>query len=255
MHSVRSVRLIFFAIVLAAGALGSAGVAGAGDAPASPPVAAATTSPNPSAATTLGLLEISPDVLTFGRAGETASVTLHNRGAGPLTITGLRLTSFGDPDFATAVAERRSLAPGQSYDVPVTYLAGVPARRQSFAALEIEHQDASAPDAAHPHVDTVALRGGADRWLLTLLVFSPLLGIPILLLWPRGRERSLRWVALAATFVPLGAAVRVLLAFDPTFVRSQGNFGFQFVEHLVWIRAFNVELQVGDDGITVGLVA
>jgi NADH-quinone oxidoreductase subunit M len=254
MHSLRSVpAILFFATVLSAAVPGAAG---AGEAPALPATAApAAPSVSPPIATAPGVLEVTPEVLTFGRSGDTALVTLRNRGAGPLVITALRLTSIGDSDFATSAVGRRSLDPGQSYDVRVSYRAALPARRQSFAALEIEHRDGGVSDGSQARIDTVALRGGADRWLLTLLVFSPLLGIPLLLLWPHGRERGLRWVALAATFVPLGAAVRMVAGFDPTFVRTQGNFGFQFVEHVVWIRAFNVEYHVGVDGISVGLVA
>jgi NADH-quinone oxidoreductase subunit M len=255
MHSRRSVRsIVLFTTVLTGAVLSAAGAAGAGEAASAPP-GVATTPGGPRPTSARGVLEISPDVLTFERSGETGIITLHNRGLGALAITGLRLTSVGDADFTTTVPGRRSLDPGQSFDVPITYRAVLAARRQSFAALEIEHQDGGGPDAAQPHVDTVALRGGAGRSLLTLLVFSPLLGIPLLLFWPQGRERGLRWLALATTFVPLGAAVRMLVTFDPAFSRTQGNFGFQFVEHVVWIRAFNVEYHVGVDGISVGLVA
>ena len=208
-----------------------------------------------------GQLRVAPGSLVFERSGQTAAVTVRNAGAGPVAVTAVRIVSVGDPDFVTRAVGRQTLAPGESMSVAVTYRAMLAARRQSFAAIEIEHDDRpGAPAAAsgamaERRVETVALRGGEDLSLLTLLVFSPLFGLPLVLLWPRGRERGLRWLALGVTFVPLGAALEVLAAFDPGFARGQGNFGFQLVEHLVWIRAFNVEYHVGVDGLSVGLVA
>jgi NADH-quinone oxidoreductase subunit M len=75
------------------------------------------------------------------------------------------------------------------------------------------------------------------------------------LLWPRGRERGLRVIALVATAVPLTLAAWLVAEFDPSFGVAHGNFGFQFIQHVVWMRAFNVEYYVGVDGLSVGLVA
>ena len=201
-----------------------------------------------------GLLHVRPSSVAFDRAGEAAQVTIANGGAGPLAVTAVRVASVGEPDFTTGPVPRRTLGPGESLAVTVVYRPRAGGPRQSFAALEIEHADGPGASTG-PRVDTIALRGGEGRFLLTLLVFSPLFGLPFLLLWPRGRERWLRWLALAATLVPLGAAARMLATFDPAFPRAAGNFGYQMVQHVVWIRAFNVEYHVGVDGLSVGLTA
>ncbi|HEY8927379.1 MAG TPA: NADH-quinone oxidoreductase subunit M [Polyangia bacterium] len=201
-----------------------------------------------------GALQIHPSSVAFERAGETARIAVANRGSGPLTVTAIRVASVGEADFTTGSVSRRTLGPGESLAVTVIYRPRAGGPRQSFAALEVEHDDLPGASGG-PRVDTIALRGGEGRFLLTLLVFSPLFGLPFLLLWPRGRERWLRWLALGATLVPLGAAARMLATFDPTFARATGNFGYQMVQHVVWIRAFNVEYHVGVDGLSVGLTA
>ena len=85
-------------------------------------------------------------------------------------------------------------------------------------------------------------------------MFFPLLGIPLVLLVPAGRERLIRWVALAVAAVPLALAVRLVWRFDPSVTRDSGNWGLQFVEHVPWIRALNVEYFLGVDGVSVTMV-
>lgn len=196
-------------------------------------------------------LEISPRALAFTQPGE-AAVTVRNRALTPTDVTAVRTVSLGDNDFLTDAVGRRTLGPGDTVVFKVTYRPQLAARRQSFAAVEIEYQPADKGDRS---VETVALRGGEDLDLLSWLIFAPLLGMPLLFFWPRGRERGLRWLALAVTAVPLGLAVRLVADFNPGFTRAQGNFGYQFVQHVVWIRGFNVEYHVGVDGLSIGLVA
>ena len=194
----------------------------------------------------------SPRVLVFDQPNQTRELTVHNRAGVPVTIRAVRLVSMGEPDFAVDLVANRTLAADASLSFKTTYTPQSPARRQSFAAVEIEVQ---------PHgqtatrLVTVALRGGEELNLLSWLIFSPLLGLALLWLWPRGREEGLRWLALAVTLVPLALAAKLLAEFDPGFTRVQGNDGYQFVQHLVWIRAFNVEYHVGVDGLSIGLVA
>ncbi|HEX2658732.1 MAG TPA: NADH-quinone oxidoreductase subunit M, partial [Polyangia bacterium] len=196
-------------------------------------------------------LELQPRSLVFTAPGS-AVITVHNRGAAPVTLTEARVVSQGESDFSAEPVRHRELAPGASSPVKLTYHPTSRVRRQSFAALELE---ATAGASAAKHVRTVALRGGEDLSLLTWLIFAPLLGIPLLFLWPRGRERQLRIVALVVSAVPLALAARMVAMFDPLFKRVDGNFGYQFVQHVTWIRAFNVEYHVGVDGLSVGLVA
>ena len=195
---------------------------------------------------------VSPRALTFDQALQSREITVRNRAAVPVVVRAVRLVSLGEPDFWLQPVLNRALAPGATLTFKATYQPHLAARRQSFAAAEIEVEPAEQSASA---VVTVALRGGEELDLLSWLIFAPLLGLPLLFLWPRGRERDLRWLALAVTAVPLVLAARLLLEFDPGFARAQGNYGYQFVQHLVWIRAFNVEYHVGVDGLSIGLVA
>ena len=197
-------------------------------------------------------LEWSPHALVFEQPGQAASIVVRNRAASPVVLRAVRIVSQGDPDFTVQSVLNRTLAPDAALSFNATYAPHVAARRQSFAAVEIEYQ---VPDSGDAGVTSLALRGGEELNLVSWLIFAPLLGLPLLFLWPRGRERGLRWLALAVTAVPLALVARLLAEFDPGFARSQGNFGYQFVQHLVWIRAFNVEYHVGVDGISIGLVA
>ena len=57
-----------------------------------------------------------------------------------------------------------------------------------------------------------------------------------------------------ATAVPAALTVWLVMRFDPTFSVADGNHGLQFVEHVAWIRPFNIEYFVGVDGLSVTLV-
>jgi NADH-quinone oxidoreductase subunit M len=197
-------------------------------------------------------VSVSPRALALDPANQSGEIVVRNQSGGSVVIRGVRIVSMGDPDFSVQMLVNRSLAPQAALSFKATYQPHAPARRQSFAAVEIEVQP---PEQTATQLFTVALRGGEEMNLLSWLIFAPLLGLPLLFFWPRGREEGLRWVALAVTLVPLGLAAKLLAEFDPGFTRVQGNFGYQFVQHLVWIRAFNVEYHVGVDGLSVGLVA
>ncbi len=214
-------------------------------------------------------LVLSAQSLTFDSPGEVRTVTLGNDGGSPLRLGALRTLMTGKPtsnDFVVDGQGRRTLGPGEWMSVSVAYRPQRSSgRRQSFGALIIASDDPRLPQSPPALTSTslqgpdriagVALRAGAGFGWLSWLIFAPLFGIPIVLLWPRGREPLLRWIALATTAVPLVLAALLAVRFDPGFGVGHGNFGFQFVEHVVWLRAFNVEYYVGVDGLSVGLVA
>jgi NADH-quinone oxidoreductase subunit M len=212
-------------------------------------------------------LDLEPDVLTFNLPGDVRRVTLRNIGGLPLHIGALRILVMGPSagdDFNVAGQGHQTLDPGVSTNIAITYRPRVRSEHhQAFGALLVDTDDPRLPlhpdsvdlPGAGPRVAGVALRAGADSGLLSWLIFAPLFAIPILIGWPRGRERALRWVALGATVVPLALATRLVAGFDPGFGVAQGNSGFQFVQHVVWMRAFNIEYYVGVDGLSVGLVA
>jgi NADH-quinone oxidoreductase subunit M len=88
--------------------------------------------------------------------------------------------------------------------------------------------------------------------VLSFIVFFPLVGIAIIALLPRERERYSRWVAAATAFVVLVAALALFAAFD----RDQT--GFQFVQHHTWISSdighFDIQYLLGVDGLSLAMV-
>ncbi len=94
--------------------------------------------------------------------------------------------------------------------------------------------------------------------LLTWMTFAPLIGTGLiglllalkpLLKFSQGLlDNASRLIALVGSAVPVLLAVQMWINYDPT------NTGLQFVHHLVWIQAFNIEYFMGIDGISVTMV-
>ena len=223
-------------------------------------------------------LVVSPTSLHLVNPGDSASVVLRNAGDRELVIgavTTLMPNTGAAPEFLTTPVSNRRLEPGQTVTFTVSYRPSrspAPNNAQALGAVLIEADDARLPQTtllsantpgtnhlpAHAvHVASIPVRGGPAETLLSWLIFSPLFGIPFLLMWPQGptRDRYLRWIALGAAAIPLVLVARLLLAFDPTVRVADGNFGFQFVHHAPWLSAFSAEYYVGVDGLSVGLVA
>ncbi|WP_209123347.1 NuoM family protein [Alkalihalobacillus sp. BA299] len=72
-----------------------------------------------------------------------------------------------------------------------------------------------------------------DSYLLSLLIFSPLVGIIILAFVPKGQHQLLKGIGFSATFLPLILAFVAFTSFD------QGGSGNQFVETREWINFSN----------------
>jgi NADH-quinone oxidoreductase subunit M len=209
-------------------------------------------------------LEVSPRSLAFSGPGETAEVTLRNAGDETVLIGSVRVIqhSAHDTGFAVQPLRAEALAPGESLRLEVGYRPdtrrGPGIARQAFAAVQITHNDRRWPVDPQAEVKvpvaSVGLRTSTGFPLLSALLFFPLLGIPLLFAVPRGREALTRWIALVFTLVPLGLSVQLAAAFDRTLGRAGGNDGLQFVEHVPWIRSFNIEYFIGVDGLSIGMV-
>ncbi|MBA4378775.1 MAG: oxidoreductase [Gemmatimonas sp.] len=84
--------------------------------------------------------------------------------------------------------------------------------------------------------------------LLSWMTFAPVIGAAVIAGLP-GRYKDLtKWIAAAATAVPLLLAVQLFLQFDRT------TAGMQFTEHYTWIKSFNIEYFLGVDGLSVPMV-
>ena len=86
-----------------------------------------------------------------------------------------------------------------------------------------------------------------SAWL-TLLIFLPLVGIPVLLLWRGATDTQARAVALVVSVADLLVALGVLGAFDPSVP------GYQLVEQVEWVSSAGLSYLVGVDGFSIWLV-
>src|SRR5574342_493116 len=84
--------------------------------------------------------------------------------------------------------------------------------------------------------------------LLTLILFTPVVGAVILLFVPKDEENLIRWVAFVATLVPLGLALALWVNF------KAGTAGYQFEENYLWFTAINSNYHLGVDGISLPMV-
>jgi NADH-quinone oxidoreductase subunit M len=85
--------------------------------------------------------------------------------------------------------------------------------------------------------------------ILTLLTFTPMIGIPIIALLPKAKDKWVKWVALFSTFPALGLAVKLFMDFDRT------TKVIQFAEGPIdWITPFHIQYYMGVDGLSVTMV-
>jgi NADH-quinone oxidoreductase subunit M len=84
--------------------------------------------------------------------------------------------------------------------------------------------------------------------ILSWIIFFPMIGFFLILLVPRRYPVLMKVIALAATIPPLWWAASLFVRFD----RLDG--GFQYVEKLPWITAFNINYFLGIDGISIPMV-
>ena len=84
--------------------------------------------------------------------------------------------------------------------------------------------------------------------ILSLIVFSPLLGAIFLMMMSREQVAALQRAAITFSLLPFVASLYMLYLFSPE------SSEFQFVETLRWIPAFGISYKLGVDGISLFLV-
>ena len=84
--------------------------------------------------------------------------------------------------------------------------------------------------------------------ILTATVFTPVVGMVVVLLLPERWTNGIRAVAVGFTAVALGLSVWALTAFDPNITGAM-----QFEEIHQWIPSVNVFYHVGVDGLSMPL--
>jgi len=89
---------------------------------------------------------------------------------------------------------------------------------------------------------------------LTLMTFLPVVGMVVLLFIPRDRHNAIRWTSAVFTGLVLIIGAVTWSRFDPSMTGINVEGGFQFVEHVRWIPAFNIDYFVGVDGLSMPMV-
>jgi len=83
--------------------------------------------------------------------------------------------------------------------------------------------------------------------ILSLVVFTPLIGVALILFVPKDNHRLIRGLALMAALASLVFSLR-LLGYEPSGAE------FQYREDISWIAAFGMRYTLGVDGLSVVLV-
>lgn len=84
--------------------------------------------------------------------------------------------------------------------------------------------------------------------VLTWMIFTPLIGMAVVLAMPKALEKFVKPVALAFTLPPLWWAIQLYQAFDRT------TADMQFLQRVEWIPSFNIQYFVGIDGVSITMV-
>ena len=97
--------------------------------------------------------------------------------------------------------------------------------------------------------------------LLSLLIFTPLIGVLIVLVLPSAQKQLYRIVALAVSLFQLLIAILIYNQFDVTKSGINQVDSFQFVERLDWINLhlgnlgnLSIDYFIGVDGISISMV-
>jgi NADH-quinone oxidoreductase subunit M len=99
-----------------------------------------------------------------------------------------------------------------------------------------------------------------DSWILTLVIFSPLVGALLLLLPPAGSHRAIRNGALVSTLVTLVLTLSAMIAFGKATAAAGDDGGpFYLTQHLTWtidpdLSTVDIAYRVGVDGISMCLL-
>ena len=89
---------------------------------------------------------------------------------------------------------------------------------------------------------------------LTYMTFLPVVGIVVLLFIPRDRHNLIRWTSAFFAGLVLIIGAVTWANFDPSKTGINQEGGFQFIDHVSWIPAFNIEYFVGVDGLSMPMI-
>jgi NADH-quinone oxidoreductase subunit M len=84
--------------------------------------------------------------------------------------------------------------------------------------------------------------------ILSLVIFSPLIGALIVLFLNKDKHTPIKWTAFIVSLVAFFLSLVVVFNFD------SGDKQHQLVERVTWIRAWGIDYYVGVDGISIWLL-
>ena len=87
-----------------------------------------------------------------------------------------------------------------------------------------------------------------NQHLLSLILFTPLIGAFLILLVPKEKEDAIRWIANVVAFIGFVISVPLWFWFNP----ASGD--FQFIERAPWIPSVGAEYFLGVDGLSTLLI-
>ncbi len=84
--------------------------------------------------------------------------------------------------------------------------------------------------------------------ILTYVLFSPFVGIAVLLFLKKEKSTLIKSVGIGASLLTFVLSLVVYFRFDPS------NLQFQFVNHALWIKRLDISYNIGVDGLSLLLV-
>jgi NADH-quinone oxidoreductase subunit M len=201
---------------------------------------------------------------------------IENVGTGPLKVTRVAVRSSDkDPRTPPGVSvelegggQQVTIPAGQSKKATVRWIATGARARQLYGHVLVESDSVASPGvsgATEPgrpaaigvHAERGYGLGFIGEHILSILTFLPLLAVIAIFiahLVGYKDDKKLRLLTVVLMGVDLVLATWLYAKFDTGFTRLDGNDGYQFIEHGVWIRSLNVEYFVGVDGVSISMV-
>ena len=209
--------------------------------------------------------------LTGSDADLSGSFVIENEGTGPLNVTRVAVrTSPTDPRTPPGVTVEleggptAQLAPGQKKNVTVKWHTAAARAKELYGHIIIESDsvgrgvdEPARPVAIGIHAERGYGLGFIGQHILSILVFLPLLGVVAIFiahLMGYKEDKNLRFMVVILMAINLVLATWLYFTFDKGFTKVDGNEGYQFIEHGVWIRSLGVEYFAGVDGISITMV-
>jgi NADH-quinone oxidoreductase subunit M len=87
-----------------------------------------------------------------------------------------------------------------------------------------------------------------NEHLLSVVLFTPLVGLAVLLFLPAAQKNLIRWWANIAALAGFLVSIPLVLRFD------KGAAGYQYMERASWIPSLGVQYLIGIDGISLLLI-